>query len=78
MRQSGYLAAACLYALERAPQNLKLDNENAKRLADGIEKISRGLVDVDAKNVQTNIVHMKILKKDLCTQELAKRLATVS
>jgi threonine aldolase len=78
MRQTGVLAAACLYGLEHAEENMKLDNQNAKNLAIGIEKATHGVVHVNSKDVQTNIVHMKILKPGLTVAEFITRLATVS
>ena len=35
MRQTGYLAAACLFGLNQANEKLKIDHENAKKLATG-------------------------------------------
>ena len=78
MRQVGVLAAACLYGLTIAFDNIRLDNVNAKKLAFGIQNASHGVVDVDAKNVETNIVHMKILKNDLTVTKFKERLMIVS
>ena len=39
MRQAGYLAAACLYALEHNINDLKKDHENAKELKKELKKI---------------------------------------
>jgi threonine aldolase len=54
MRQVGVIAAAGLVALEKSPARLHEDHENAKRLAEGIGKIS-GLK-IDPASVRTNIV----------------------
>jgi threonine aldolase len=35
MRQTGYLAAACLFGLNQATEKLKIDHENALKLATG-------------------------------------------
>ena len=54
MRQAGVIAAAGLVALEESPARLGIDQENAKRLAEGIAAI-RGLR-IDPKKVRSNIV----------------------
>ena len=36
LRQAGVLAAACLYGLSKADENLRKDNQNAKKLVEGI------------------------------------------
>src|SRR5207245_9758503 len=54
MRQVGVLAAAGLVALERSPQNLHRDHQNARYLAEGLAQIPG--IGIDPKKVQTNIV----------------------
>lgn len=54
MRQAGVLAAAGLIALEESPQNLHVDHENAKFLANGLASIKG--ISLDPKKVVTNIV----------------------
>src|SRR5437667_433790 len=54
MRQAGVIAAAGLVALEESPARLHIDQENAKRLAEGIAEIP-GL-SIDPKKVRSNIV----------------------
>jgi threonine aldolase len=54
MRQVGILAAAGLIALEQMPARLKEDHANAKLLAELLHEMPS--LDVDPKNVQTNIV----------------------
>ncbi|MEN0005080.1 MAG: GntG family PLP-dependent aldolase [Bacteroidota bacterium] len=39
MRQAGYLAAACLYAIEHQVDRLKEDNERAKRIGNILEQL---------------------------------------
>src|SRR5258706_8389168 len=53
MRQAGVIAAAGLIALEKSPARLHVDQENAKRLAEGIAAIP-GLT-IDPKRVRSNI-----------------------
>ena len=59
MRQSGIIAAACLYALENNVARLADDHANAKRLADGIAHID-GLR-IDARSVETNLVYFDVI-----------------
>src|SRR5882757_2804965 len=54
MRQAGVIAAAGLIALEKSPERLHIDQENAKWLAEGIAEI-RGLR-IDPAKVRSNIV----------------------
>ena len=54
VRQIGHMAAAGIAALETMIPRLAEDHANARRLAEGIERVRPGLVDVEA--VQTNIV----------------------
>jgi threonine aldolase len=57
MRQTGVLTAACLVALDTMIDRLADDHANARRLANGIKKISE-YATVPA-NVQTNMVLVK-------------------
>ena len=54
MRQAGVIAAAGLIALEKSPTRLHVDQENAKRLAEGIAEIP--VLSIDPKKVRSNIV----------------------
>ncbi|MBK9327753.1 MAG: aminotransferase class I/II-fold pyridoxal phosphate-dependent enzyme [Sphingobacteriales bacterium] len=40
MRQAGYLAAACLYALENNRERLEEDHQNARRIGDTLQRLS--------------------------------------
>lgn len=51
MRQSGYLAAACIYALENNVERLADDHANAARLAVGLGEVSTLTVTAQATNV---------------------------
>ncbi len=53
MRQAGYLAAACTYALEHHVDRLKIDNDRAKHLGSILQELN--YVE-DVRPVQTNIV----------------------
>ncbi|MCG2606802.1 MAG: beta-eliminating lyase-related protein, partial [Achromobacter sp.] len=52
LRQSGVLAAACLYALEHNVERLAEDHANARLLADGL----RGIAGVRVLSQDTNMV----------------------
>ena len=58
LRQSGVLAAACLYALEHNVDRLAEDHEHARRLASNLAKLPG--VSVDPETVETNIVIFEI------------------
>ena len=68
MRQAGVIAAAGLVALEESPARLGIDQENAKRLAEGIAAI-RGLR-IDPKKVRSNIVIFDCSKTGKTAAEL--------
>jgi threonine aldolase len=54
LRQSGIVAAGCLYALEHHVDRLAEDHKNARRLAEGLAGLPG--VELDPDSVQTNIV----------------------
>ena len=54
LRQSGVLAAACVYALENHVQRLVEDHEHARLLAEGLAALPG--VELDPSTVETNIV----------------------
>jgi len=58
MRQAGYIAGACLHALEHHRERLAEDHANASRLASGLAEID-GLA-IDAGSVETNMVLIDI------------------
>jgi threonine aldolase len=75
MRQVGVLAAAGLIALEESPKNLHRDHENAKFLANGLDKIKG--ISLDVAKVVTNIVIFDVrgtgrTAAEICS-ELGKR-----
>ncbi len=57
MRQSGILAAAGLYALERGIERLAEDHANARTIA---ESIAQSAAEIDLATVQTNIVIFRL------------------
>ena len=56
MRQSGVLAAACLYALEHNVARLARDHANAARLAEGL----RGIAEIEVTGQDTNMVFLRL------------------
>ncbi len=51
MRQAGYLAAACIYALDNNVERLHEDHDNAARLAAGLRQVGEISVTAQATNV---------------------------
>ena len=69
LRQSGIVAAACLYALDHHVERLADDHKHARRLAEGLAALPG--VTVDPAAVQTNIVVFAVDD----ARELVRRLA---
>ena len=61
MRQAGFVAAGCLYALDNHVERLAEDHENARRLAEGLAEIPG--VGIDPATVETNIVIFSVPDK---------------
>ncbi|HEX3896752.1 MAG TPA: GntG family PLP-dependent aldolase [Rudaea sp.] len=72
MRQSGIIAAACLYALDNNVARLADDHANAKRLADGIAHID-GLR-IDAHSVETNLVYFDVTDSRFDAEKICEAL----
>jgi threonine aldolase len=58
LRQAGFAAAACLYALDHHIERLSIDHENARLFADKIAEIPGVLV--DPARIETNLVFFEI------------------
>lgn len=71
MRQAGYLAAACIHALDHHVDRLKLDNERARRLGKVLEELD--FVET-VRPVMTNIVIFD-LKKPFTAESFLTALA---
>jgi threonine aldolase len=65
MRQSGVLAAACLYALEHNVERLAQDHANAQRLAQGLAQIG----EIEVTSQATNMVFLRIPQQDCAPLE---------
>lgn len=68
MRQAGIIAAPGIVAVEKMVSRLKEDHENARRLAEGIAKISGLSIELD--RVQTNIVYFDLVDERFSPDEL--------
>ena len=74
MRQAGVIAAPALIALETMSQNLHIDHENAKRLAQGLAAMKDLGVQIDPSTVETNIVMFRLVRDDMTAMEFANSL----
>jgi threonine aldolase len=72
MRQSGILAAACLYALDHHVERLAEDHTRARRLADGLAQLPG--VTIDPRSVETNIVIFGVEDAPRLVERLADRV----
>jgi threonine aldolase len=58
MRQSGIIAAACEFALDRQVDRLAEDHANARRLAEGLAGLAG--IAIDPTEVETNLVYFDV------------------
>jgi threonine aldolase len=72
MRQSGMMAAGCLYALDHHVERLAEDHENARLLAIGLGELPG--VDIDPAAVETNIVIFRVEDAPRLVARLADRV----
>ena len=73
MRQTGFFAAAGLYALENNIERLAEDHANARRLADGLIEIPGISLAIDI--VETNMVYIDASECGLSAEEIGNRCA---
>src|SRR5213592_282738 len=73
MRQAGILAAAGLIALEKGPERLQADHDNAKYLATKLCRIPE--IALDPAKVQTNIVIFDLKKSGWSSADFLQGLA---
>ena len=71
-RQSGIVAAGCLYALDHNVERLAVDHENARVLADGLAGLAG--VGLDPDRVETNIVIFEVDDARGLVERLADRV----
>jgi threonine aldolase len=72
MRQSGILAAACLYALDHHVERLAEDHANARRLAELLA--DHAAVEVDPAAIETNIVVLAVPDAHALVARVADRV----
>ena len=73
MRQAGIIAAGAIYALEHNVERLADDHANATLLADGLAEIDT--LDLNAEEVETNMVFFDCPRTGLTGAELVERMA---
>jgi len=71
MRQTGFLSAAALYALENNIDRLAEDHANARLLGEGIAEIEGMSLDLDS--VETNMVYFSLAGCGLSIEEFVQR-----
>ena len=72
MRQAGILAAAGLIALDKGPQRLCEDHENARLLAERLSRIPK--LDLDPAKVLTNVVVVGVSRTGLDSRQVVELL----
>ena len=72
LRQSGILAAGCLYALEHNVERLAVDHENARLLAEGLAEMPG--VEIDPRSIETNIVIFSVEDAPALVGRLAREV----
>lgn len=70
MRQAGIVSAGAIYALDYHLERIRDDNENAKKLAQGIVELPG--ININLEHVETNIVIFRV--SSMGAQEFANRL----
>ena len=60
MRQVGIIAAACEFAMENNLDKLKIDHQNARKLAETLSSLPD--IDIDLESVQTNLIIFDVSK----------------
>jgi threonine aldolase len=71
-RQSGMMAAGCLYALDHHVDRLAEDHENARILASGLAALPG--VEIDPQEVETNIVIFEVVDAPALVERVADRV----
>ena len=74
-RQAGLMAAAGLVALEEGRERLREDHARARRLAEAVNEIAPGSVDL--AHVETNMVFIDTEAVGMAAAEVLERLATL-
>jgi threonine aldolase len=72
LRQSGILAAGCLYALDHNVERLVEDHANARLLAEGLSALPG--IEIDPDDVETNIVIFGVADAPALAERLAEEV----
>lgn len=66
MRQVGFLAGACLYALDHHRSRLRDDHDRTKKLHDGLQELkSMGMpIEIELPEIYTNILYFTVKNRD--------------
>lgn len=72
MRQAGYLAAACIYAMENHVERLREDHTHARLIAEAVNSVP-GLM-LTPPDVQTNVVWFQVERARGTAQDLCRHL----
>ena len=72
MRQAGVIASAGLVALKTMNDQIKIDHQNAKLLADGLSNIKN--IILDTNKVHTNIIYFKLADDIMNAKEFLKTM----
>lgn len=72
LRQSGILAAGCLYALEHNVERLSVDHDNARRLGEGLAEMPG--VELDPAAIETNIVIFAVEDAPALVERVAREV----
>ena len=70
LRQSGFLAAAGIVALNEMRENLKYDHENARLLAEELSNIPE--IKIDKESIHINMIFFKIDLEDSKNEEIVR------
>lgn len=73
MRQSGIVAAGCLYALEHNVDRLADDHRHARQIAETLAACPG--IRIDLPSVQTNILYFDVVRDDITAPGLCQKLA---
>lgn len=76
-RQAGVIAAAGLVALNTMIDRLKIDHENAYKIAKAIHQTKSNLFKVDLSRIQSNILLVYFDRSKVPVKELQRRLQSV-
>ncbi|XP_066289666.1 uncharacterized protein [Branchiostoma lanceolatum] len=76
MRQSGVLAAAGLLALTEGAARLHQDHDNARTIAEGIQRLDPSVLQIDLEAVQSNIIVFNLVSHVVTPDQFCEMLNT--